>query len=93
MLATQILKQTGSYEQASYAIQDTAATVACHYGRFPPQDKAALAAQVLNQVWEPGLDEPPSVWLLSPEDQADAILTAKVNSWALAKLRQICPDR
>ncbi|EDX80898.1 hypothetical protein BBAL3_2055 [Brevundimonas sp. BAL3] len=52
MLATHILKQTGSYEQASYAIQDTAATVADHYGRFLPQDKAALAAQVLNQVWE-----------------------------------------
>lgn len=52
VLATHILKQTGSYEQASYAIQDTAATVADHYGRFLPQDKAALAAQVLNQVWE-----------------------------------------
>ena len=50
VLATHILKQTGSYEQASYAIQDTAATVAAHYGRFLPQDKAALAAQVLNQV-------------------------------------------
>lgn len=51
VLATHILKQTGSYEQASYAIQDTAATVAAHYGRFLPQDKAALAAQVLNQAW------------------------------------------
>lgn len=52
VLATHILKQTGSYEQASYAIQDTAATVADHYGRFLPQDKAALAAQVLNRVWD-----------------------------------------
>lgn len=51
VLATHILKHTGSYEQASYAIQDTAATVAAHYGRFLPQDKAALAAQVLNQAW------------------------------------------
>lgn len=51
VLATHILKQTGSYEQASYAIQDTAATVADHYGRFLPQDKAALAARVLNRVW------------------------------------------
>ncbi len=51
VLATHILKQTGSYEQASYAIQDTADTVADHYGRFLPQDKAALAAQVLNQAW------------------------------------------
>lgn len=51
VLATHILKRTGSYEQASYAIQDTPATVAAHYGRFLPQDKAALAAQILNQVW------------------------------------------
>ncbi|MBC2664251.1 hypothetical protein H7F51_01825 [Novosphingobium flavum] len=52
VLATHILKQTGSYEQASYAIQDTPETVALHYGRFLPQDKAALAAQILNRVWE-----------------------------------------
>lgn len=51
VLATHILKQTGSYEQASYAIQDTPETVANHYARFLPQDKAALAAQVLNKVW------------------------------------------
>jgi hypothetical protein len=52
VLATHILKQTGSYEQASYAIQDTPDMVAHHYGRFLPQDKAALAARLLNQVWE-----------------------------------------
>ncbi|BAV64471.1 hypothetical protein [Sphingobium cloacae] len=52
VLATHILKQTGSYEQASYAIQDTPDTVAKHYGRFLPHDKAALAAQILNRVWE-----------------------------------------
>ena len=51
VLATHILKQTGSYEQASYAIQDTPDMVAHHYGRFLPQDKAALAAKILNQVW------------------------------------------
>lgn len=51
VLATHVLKVTGSYEQASYAIQDTAKTVAEHYGRFLPQDKAALAARVLNAVW------------------------------------------
>jgi hypothetical protein len=51
VLATHILKQTGSYEQASYAIQDTLEVVAKHYGRFLPQDKASLAAQVLNKVW------------------------------------------
>jgi len=52
VLATHTLKKTGSYEQASYAIQDTPDVVARHYARFLPQDKAALAAQVLNQVWE-----------------------------------------
>ncbi|WP_090709349.1 MULTISPECIES: hypothetical protein [unclassified Beijerinckia] len=52
VLATHILKKTGSYEQASYAIQDTPDMVAKHYGRFLPQDKAALAAQILNRVWE-----------------------------------------
>ena len=51
VLATHILKKTGSYEQASYAIQDTPETVAKHYGRFLPKDKAALAARVLNQAW------------------------------------------
>lgn len=52
ILATHILKQTGSYEQASYAIQDAPDVVQQHYGRFLPQDKAALAAKILNQVWE-----------------------------------------
>ena len=52
ILATHILKKTGSYEQASYAIQDTPDMVAKHYGRFLPQDKAALAARILTQVWE-----------------------------------------
>jgi hypothetical protein len=51
VLATHILKQTGSYEQASYAIQDTPETVAQHYGRFLPQDKAAIAAEILNRAW------------------------------------------
>lgn len=51
-MATHILKVTGSFEQASYAIQDTPETVARHYGRFLPQDKAALSAKVLNKVWE-----------------------------------------
>ena len=52
VLATHILKKTGSYEQASYAIQDTPDMVQQYYGRFLPQDKAAIAAQVLNRVWD-----------------------------------------
>lgn len=56
-----MLKQTGSYEQASYAIQDTPEMVANHYGRFLPQDKAAIAAQVLNRVWAEPEAAPPAV--------------------------------
>ena len=52
VLATHILKLTGSYELASYAIQDTPRTVAECYSRFFPQDKAAQAAKILNKVWE-----------------------------------------
>lgn len=52
VLATHILKQPGSYEQASYAIQNTPEVVANHCGRFLPQDKSVLAANILNQVWE-----------------------------------------
>lgn len=51
VLATHILKQTGSFEQASYAIQDTPDIVAKHYGRFLPENKASLAAEILNRVW------------------------------------------
>ncbi|MBD9569007.1 hypothetical protein [Ensifer sp. ENS08] len=51
VLATHILKKTGSYEQASYAIQDTPEMIRSHYGRFLPEDKAALAARILNEVW------------------------------------------
>lgn len=35
---------------AGYA--DTSETVAKHNGRLLPQDKTALAAPILNQVWE-----------------------------------------
>jgi hypothetical protein len=52
VLATHILKLTGSYEQASYAIQDTPDMIQQHYGRCLPQDKAALAARILNEVWQ-----------------------------------------
>jgi len=51
VLATHILKQTGSFEQASYAIQDTPDIVAKHYGRLLPENKASLAAAILNRVW------------------------------------------
>lgn len=52
VLATHVLKQTGSYEQAGFAVQDTPKTIARHYARFQPQDKAAIAAQIVNRAWE-----------------------------------------
>ena len=52
VLATHILKQTGSYEQARYAFQGTPEMIANPAGPFSPQDKTALAAMILNQVWE-----------------------------------------
>lgn len=52
VLATHVLKKTGSYEQAGYAIQDSPDIVAKHYGRFFPHDKSALAADVLNRAWD-----------------------------------------
>jgi hypothetical protein len=52
VLATHILKRTGSYEHAGYAIQDTPEMVARHYARFLPHEKAAIAARILAEVWE-----------------------------------------
>lgn len=54
VLATHILKQTGSYELASFAIQDNMETVMRHYARFQPHEKLALAAEILNKVWDSG---------------------------------------
>jgi hypothetical protein len=51
VLATHILKKTGSYELASYAIQDTVKEVMKRYGRFLPHEKLALSANELNKVW------------------------------------------
>ena len=51
IIATHILKQTGSYELASFAIQDTMEVVMRHYARFLPSEKAARAAEVLNRIW------------------------------------------
>jgi len=47
-----MLNFTGLYEQAIYEIQDAPDTIQQHHRRFLPQDKAALAARILNQVWE-----------------------------------------
>jgi hypothetical protein len=52
VIATHVLKQTNSYELASFAIQDTVDAVVRHYSRFLPEEKAALAAEVLDKVWQ-----------------------------------------
>jgi len=57
VLATHVLKETGSYEQAGYAIQDTAEIVAEHYGQFLPENKVALAAKIITKVWEDAEDK------------------------------------
>ncbi|MDG2528033.1 hypothetical protein [Caulobacter endophyticus] len=51
ILATHVIKTTGSFEMAGYAIQDTAEMVERHYARFLPQDKAGIAAAVLRDCW------------------------------------------
>ncbi|WP_374471833.1 hypothetical protein [Phenylobacterium sp.] len=53
VLATHVLKMTGSFEQAAYAIQDTPGSIQRHYARFLPSHKAAIAARVLDAVWDP----------------------------------------
>ncbi len=52
VVATHVVKQTGSYELASYSIQATPDVVAAHYARFFPYDKAAQAAKIVNKVWK-----------------------------------------
>jgi len=47
-----ILKQTGSYELAGFALQDTTQAVMRHYSRFAPSEKTAMAADILKQIWE-----------------------------------------
>jgi len=52
VIATHIFKQTGSYELAGFALQDTTQAVMRHYSRFAPSEKTAMAADILNQIWE-----------------------------------------
>jgi hypothetical protein len=51
ILATHLLKTTGSYELASFAIQDSVESVMRHYTRFLPHEKVGRAAEELNKVW------------------------------------------
>lgn len=49
IVATHVIKQTGSYDLAGYSIQDTGSTARKHYARFMPKDKVHLADQILNE--------------------------------------------
>ena len=51
VLATHLLKQTGSYELASYAIQDSLPEVMRRYARFLPHEKLSRAADELNKAY------------------------------------------
>ena len=50
ILVTHILKRTGPYELASFAIQDNMEAVMQHYAWFLPHEKTARAAKALNEV-------------------------------------------
>jgi hypothetical protein len=52
VLATHLLKTTGSYELAASAIQDSIEMVSRRYARFLPNEKIARAAKELNKVWK-----------------------------------------
>lgn len=52
VLASHLLKTTGSYELASFALQDTVESVMRHYAHFLPHEKVARAANELNKVWK-----------------------------------------
>lgn len=52
VLATHVLKLTGSFEYAGFAIQDLAETVEASYARFLPSEKSDLVARFLSPVWE-----------------------------------------
>jgi len=52
VVATHVLKETGSYELAGFAIQDSVSAVMANYTRFLPHEKAARAAEIVNRVWQ-----------------------------------------
>jgi hypothetical protein len=49
IVATHIIKKTGSFELAAYAIQDAVRTAKEHYVLFMPKDKIHLVDKILNE--------------------------------------------
>lgn len=52
IIATHIIKITGSYELAAYALGDSVLTVKEHYARFMPEHKLHLADKVMVEAWQ-----------------------------------------
>jgi hypothetical protein len=51
IMATHVLKETGSYEAAAYSIQDVRETVEHHYGRFLPKDKIHFVEKIVTAAF------------------------------------------
>ncbi len=52
IMATHMLKLTGSYEIAADAIQDTVETVKAHYGRYSPKDRDKKFRSLITDLME-----------------------------------------
>jgi hypothetical protein len=52
VIATHLIKQTSSYDLTAYALHSTPKVIEKHYCRFLAEEKTALAAKLLNKVWE-----------------------------------------
>ena len=76
IIATHIVKSTGSLHMAAWAIQDTYQTVAKHYARFFPRDKVVLATKAL--------EEARAAARATAEAERAKTLAAKAQSVALA---------
>lgn len=48
IVATHVIKKTGSYDMAGHAIQDTGDTARKYYARFMPKDKVRMSDKVLD---------------------------------------------
>lgn len=52
IVATHIIKSTGSYELAAYSLADSVETVKLHYARFMPEHKLHLADKIMVEAWQ-----------------------------------------
>ncbi len=52
IIATHVIKTTGSYSLAALAINDSEATVRKHYARFLPNDKNNIIKKITNEIFD-----------------------------------------